>query len=96
MHEFGLRIALGARSRDLLSLVLVQGLRLAALGVLLGLALSWALGQLLGSLLYGVDVHDPVTFLTAALVAMFVALIACFIPASRATQVDPMISLRSE
>jgi predicted permease len=96
MHEFGLRIALGARSRDVLSMVLVQGLRLAAIGIVLGLALSWALGQLLRSLLYGVDVHDPTTFLTAALVAMCAALIACFIPASRATQVDPMISLRSE
>jgi predicted permease len=96
MHEFGLRIALGARSRDVLSLVLIQGLRLAVIGIAVGLALSWALGQLLRSLLYGVDVHDPATFLTAALVAMFAALIACFIPASRATQVDPMISLRSE
>ena len=96
VHEFGLRIALGARSRDLLALVLTQGLRLAAIGIVLGLALSWALGQLLRSLLYGVDVHDPITFLTAALVVLFAALIACFIPAKRATEVDPMISLRSE
>jgi predicted permease len=96
MHEFGLRIALGARSRDLLSLVLTQGLRLAAIGIVLGLALSWALGRLLGSLLYGVDVHDPLTFVTAALIALFAALIACVIPAKRATEVDPMISLRAE
>lgn len=95
-HEFGLRIALGARSRDLLGLVLTQGLRLAAIGVVLGLASSWALGQLLRSLLYGVDAHDPITFLTAATVALFAALVACFIPARRATQLDPMISLRAE
>jgi predicted permease len=95
-HEFGLRMALGARNRDLLALVLIQGLRLAAIGVFAGLALSWALGRLLQGLLYGVNVHDPITFLTAAAVALFTALIASFIPANRATQVDPMISLRAE
>jgi predicted permease len=96
MHEFGLRVALGARNRDLLSLVLRQGLRLAGVGVLLGIALSWGLGRLLRSLLYGVDVHDPATFVSAALIALLAALIACFLPAKRATEVDPMISLRSE
>jgi predicted permease len=96
MHEFGLRIALGARSRDVLALVLGQGMRLAGIGIVAGLALSWVLGRLLGSLLYGVDVHDPVTFLVAALVALGAAGIACFVPAKRATEVDPMISLRSE
>jgi putative ABC transport system permease protein len=95
-HEFGLRIALGARNRDLLRLVLIQGLRLAAIGVFAGLALSWALGRLLQGLLYGVNVHDPITFLTAAAVALLAAVIASFIPASRATQVDPMISLRAD
>jgi predicted permease len=95
-HEFGLRVALGARNRDLLGLVLIQGLRLAAIGVFAGLALSWALGRLLQGLLYGVNVHDPITFLTAAAVALLAAVIASFIPASRATQVDPMISLRAD
>jgi predicted permease len=96
MHEFGLRIALGARTRDLLALVLAQTLRLAAIGVLMGLALSWALGRLLQGLLYGVNVRDPVTFLTAAGVSLIAALLASFIPASRAAQADPMISLRAE
>jgi predicted permease len=96
MHEFGLRIALGARNRDLLKMVFSQGLRLAGIGIVLGLALSWALGQLLRSLLYEVDVHDPATFVMAAMVSLLAALIACFIPAKRATEVDPMISLRSE
>jgi len=96
MHEFGLRVALGARSRDVIALVLTQGLRLAAIGVAAGLALAWALGQLLGSLLYGVNVHDPLTFLTVPVVALFVALIACLLPARRATQADPMVSLRAE
>jgi len=77
-------------------MVLTQGLRLATLGVVIGLALSWALGRLLGSLLYGVNPHDPATFLAATFAALLAALIACFLPARRATEVDPMISLRAE
>jgi predicted permease len=96
MHEFGLRIALGARNRDLFAMVLTQGLRLAAVGVAIGLVLSWALGRWLGSLLYGVNPRDPATFLAATSAALLAALIACFLPARRATEVDPMISLRAE
>ena len=96
MHEFGLRIALGARNHDLIAMVLTQGLRLAGIGVAIGLGLSWALGQLLGSLLYGVNPHDPSTFVAAAGVAVVTAAVACFLPARRATEVDPMISLRAE
>ncbi len=96
MHEFGLRIALGARNHDLFAMVLTQGMRLAGIGVAIGLGLSWALGQLVGSLLYGVNPHDPGTFAAAAVVALVAAAIACFLPARRATEVDPMISLRAE
>ena len=96
MHEFGLRIALGARNHDLFAMVLTQGLRLAGIGIAIGLGLSWALGQLVGNLLYGVNPHDPSTFAVAAMVALVAAMIACFLPARRATQVDPMISLRAE
>jgi predicted permease len=96
MHEFGLRMALGARNHDLFTMVLTQGLRLAGIGVTIGLGLSWALGQLVGSLLYGVNPHDPATYLAAATVALVAAGIACFLPAQRATEVDPMISLRAE
>jgi putative ABC transport system permease protein len=96
MHEFGLRLALGARNHDLFVMVLTQGLRLAGVGVAMGLGLSWALGQLAGSLLYGVNPHDPWIFVAAAMVALVAAAIACFLPALRATEVDPMISLRAE
>ena len=97
MHEFGLRIALGARNRDLLALVLTQGLRLAGIGVAIGLALSWALGQLVGkSAVRGESCTIHRRSLAAAVVAMVAAAVACFLPARRATEVDPMISLRAE
>jgi len=91
-----LRIALGARGRDLISLVLSQGLRLAAIGVALGLILSLTLATLIANLLYGIDARDPVTFGGATPVALLVAIIACLVPAVRATEVDPIISLRAE
>jgi len=96
VHEFGLRIALGARGWDLIALVGGQGLRLALAGIALGLLLSLALGRLLGNLLFGVDARDPITFAIAFVVALGVALVACYVPARRATRVDPMISLRCE
>jgi putative ABC transport system permease protein len=93
-HEIGVRIALGAERQNVLRMVLNQGLRLALIGVGLGLAASFALTRLMSSLLFGVRPSDPETFIvvTAALVA--VALAACWIPARRATRVDPVIALR--
>jgi putative ABC transport system permease protein len=94
--EFGIRLALGAQARDILQLVLGQGLRLVLIGLLVGLSLSLALSQLLRQLLFGVSTTDPLTFGVAALLLTGIALLACWIPARRATKVDPMIALRHE
>jgi predicted permease len=96
MHEFGVRIALGAQRSDLFRLVGSQGLKLAAAGIVIGLLLALALGRLLGSLLYGVGAADPLALGVSFVVALIVALAACFVPARRAATVDPMVSLRSE
>jgi ABC-type antimicrobial peptide transport system permease subunit len=96
MHEFGMRIALGAGRGDVLRLVLGQGVKLAAIGIGAGLIGGAALSQLLGNLLYGVKRLDPATFAAVAAVALGVAVVACYVPALRATGADPMQSLRSE
>jgi putative ABC transport system permease protein len=96
MHEFGMRMALGARPADVIGLVLRQGTRLAFAGIVLGLTGAVALAQLLGSLLYEVSKTDPLTFVAVALVAITAATIACYLPARRATAADPMQALRSE
>ena len=95
-REFGIRLAIGAQRRDILKLVLGGGLRLAALGVALGLAGSFALEQLLESLLFGVTAHDPGVFVGIALLLLAVTSIACVVPAFRATRVDPVEALRAE
>ncbi|HEX4945386.1 MAG TPA: ABC transporter permease [Blastocatellia bacterium] len=95
-REIGIRVALGAETRDVLRLVLRQGLMLALLGVALGIAASLALTRLMKSLLFGVSTTDPLTFVAVASLLIFIALLACWIPARRATQVDPMIALRCE
>jgi putative ABC transport system permease protein len=95
-HEFGLRMALGASSSDIGSLVLKQGLRLALLGVGLGIAGSLAASRLVASLLYEVGPRDPWTIAGIALVLVAVALAASFVPARRATRVDPFAALRVE
>jgi putative ABC transport system permease protein len=95
-HEIGIRLALGANARDVLGLVVAQGMRLVGLGLLLGLTGAWALSRVLTSQLYGVGARDPFTYLTVALLLGSVALAASYLPARRALQVDPMSSLRSE
>lgn len=95
-HELGLRIALGARARDVLSMVLAEGLRFALAGIGIGVAIALAAGHWVQPLLYGESARDPLVFVTVALILGIVALAASAIPASRAIRVDPSIALRTE
>jgi putative ABC transport system permease protein len=96
IREIGIRMALGARRQEVLLLVVGQGAKLALAGVAIGIAGGLMLTRLMSGLLYGVHASDPLTYAAVAVLLMFVALAACFIPARRAMQVDPMVALRYE
>jgi len=95
-HEIGIRIALGANSFDVLKLALRRGMALTFTGVGVGLALAFAATRLMANLLYGVGATDPATFVAVPLFLIGVSFVACWIPARRATQVDPLVAIRRE
>jgi predicted permease len=95
-HEIGIRMALGAQRGEVLLMVLRQGMKLILIGVVLGLAVSFMATRIVASYLFGITPIDPVTFISASLLMLIVALLACFVPARRATKVDPLVALRYE
>ncbi|MBI4660335.1 MAG: ABC transporter permease [Verrucomicrobia bacterium] len=96
MQEFGIRMALGAQRGDILRLVLREGMKLAGVGIAIGLVGAFGLARVIRTLLFGVSPADPLTFVTITLLLGLVALLACWFPARRATRVDPMVALRHE
>jgi len=96
MHELGVRIAVGAEKADILRLILKHGMRMTLAGTALGLLGTLAISRVLTSQLFGVTATDPLTFIGVACLLTLVALVACYIPARRATRVDPLVALRYE
>jgi len=95
-HEIGVRIALGATRADVVAMVLRQGMMLAAIGSAIGVSVSLGVVRLLSGLLFGVSAADPATFSAIPLLLLLVALAACYVPARRATLIDPVEALRAE
>lgn len=95
-HEIGIRMTLGAERRDIVLLILGEGLRMAIAGVAVGIPAAFSLTRLMRSQLFGVSDHDLLTFIAVSVVLISVALIACWLPARRATRVDPIVALRSQ
>jgi putative ABC transport system permease protein len=95
-RDIGIRIALGAKQRDVLKMTLNQGLKLVGLGLGIGLPAAFILTRVMSSLLFGISATDPITFLSISLVVLAVALLASYIPALRATKIDPMVALRAQ
>jgi predicted permease len=95
-HEIGVRLALGARRSEVMRLILGEGGRMALIGTGLGMVAALALARLLAAELFGITAHDPLTFASVAILLMVVAVVACYVPARRATRVDPTVALRHE
>jgi putative ABC transport system permease protein len=95
-HEIGLRMALGAAARDVVAMVLRQGLRLLGMGIVIGLLASLALARVIVSQLWGVSPYEPVTFAAVVGLLLIIGLLACWVPARRATRIDPTTALRYE
>jgi ABC-type antimicrobial peptide transport system permease subunit len=95
-REIGLRMALGAQLSDVQKLILKQGMLLAAIGSSFGMVIAFGGARMMKSLLYGVSASDPITFASVALLLLGVAFVACWLPARRASRIEPMIALRAE
>ncbi len=94
--EIGIRMALGAQRPSVLLLIISDGMKLAVIGIVIGVAVAFVLTKVMSSLLFGVGQTDALTFATVSTGALAVALLACYIPARRATKVDPLVALRNE
>jgi putative ABC transport system permease protein len=95
-HEIGIRLALGAKPWEVLRMVLGKGLQLTLVGVVIGILAALAATRLISTMIYGVTPADPMTFAAVAVFLVLVALLACYVPARRATRVDPLVALRHE